>query len=469
MRSHRLWLATFLTASLGLSAGCASLGLPSPGWPSWGGGGSAAPGTTAWWKSHKKKATFDPHQGYRVAGVDGYFDQEGRPINSQVAKVVDKKDKDGGLLGDVQFTSAVDDIKEQVGLGPDQNKAQQAFNAGEELFRAEKYGPAAKQFKKAAASWPDSPLEQDALFQLAESYFFGEDYSYANDAYEQLLRKYPNTSHLDNVITRQFSIARYWEQYQDYNPNWVLTPNLIDGKRPLFDTLGRAMKVYENIRMNDPTGPLADDAIMATANSYFRRGRYNDADYQYDLLRKEYPRSDHQYNAYVLGLQCKLRRYQGPEYDSAPLDEAQQLVKQQKTLFARDLSAEEKQRLADVDAQIKRELATRDYRMAERFDKLEEYGSAKFYYAQVIKQYPQTPLADQSRTRLAALGGLPERPEPKLAWLINQLPESAERKAVAQVPMVEGADSLQLAPPGDGEIQQAQNPGDATGGPTVTR
>lgn len=466
MHYFRRLSATILTAALLLTVGCTALDLPSPPNPFSSG---AQPGTKDWWRSHKKKATFDPQKGYRVAGVDGYFDQDGRPISSQVAKVVDAKDKGGGLLGDVEFTSAVDDLKEQVGLGPDETAAQQAFAAGEQLFRAEKYGEAAKQFKKAAANAPDSPLQQDALFHLGESYFFGEEYSYANNTYEELLRKYPNTSHLDNVVTRQFSIARYWEQYHDYNPNWVLTPNVIDGKRPLFDTLGRGMKVYENIRMNDPTGPLADDAIMATANSYFRRGRFNDADYQYDLLRKEYPRSDHQFNAYVLGLQCKLRRYQGPDYDGTPLEEAQQLAKQQKMLFTRELDAEQRQRLTEVEAQITRELANRDYQMAERFEKVEQFGSAKFYHAQVIKNYPNTPLAEQSRTRLAALGGEPDKPESKIAWLIDKLPESAERQAVKQVPLIDNVNPLQLEPRGDGDVMQAQNPGDATSGPTVTR
>jgi tetratricopeptide (TPR) repeat protein len=238
------------------------------------------------------------------------------------------------------------------------------------------------------------------------------------------------------VITRQFAIARYWEQYADYDPDWVVTPNFIQHSLPLFDTLGRAIKVYENIRLNDPTGPLADDAIMATANSYFRRGRYTDADYQYDLLRKEYPRSDHQFNAHVLGLQCKLRKYQGPDYDGTPLEEAELLVRQQRTQFAGELDLDQRQKLAEIDAEVRRALATREYAMAEHFDNLEEYGSAKFYYAQVVKNYPTTPLAVQARERIAALGGLPESPEPKLAWLIDYVPESPERAAVEAVPML---------------------------------
>ena len=90
-----------------------------------------------------------------------------------------------------------------------------------------------------------------------------------------------------------------------------MTPNGYDQTRPWLDTLGHAIKTYDNIRLNDPTGPRADDAIMATANIYFQRGRFDDADYHYSLLRREYPRSELQFEAHLLGLQAKLRKYQG--------------------------------------------------------------------------------------------------------------------------------------------------------------
>nr|MBA3482993.1 outer membrane protein assembly factor BamD [Pirellulales bacterium] len=261
-------------------------------------------------------------------------------------------------------------------------------------------------------------------------------YSAANKGYEKLVRKYPNSTYLDNIITRQFSIARYWEQYHDYNSDWVTTPNVINKTRPLFDTIGHSMKVYENIRLNDPTGPWADDAVMATANSYFRRGRYIDADLQYDLLRKEYPRSQHQFESHILGLQCKLRKYQGPSYDGKPLEEAKLLVKQLKIQFSGELDQEQRQRLAEVDGQLNQQLAQREFNMGEHFDNLEEYGSAKFYYAELIEEYPDSELAATARERMAAIGGLPERPSSIFDPALEYLPENKERRAIAEVPMV---------------------------------
>ena len=416
-----------------LAGGCASLKLPTGA-----GGDSKTPGTKAWWSKHKKTAEMVPGSGYRVDGVDGYFDENGLPINSRVTKVVDRpEDAGGGLLNDVGTQKFVSGLKESIGLGPNQQEAQRQFDLGEANFRGRHFDEAADNFNAAAAGWPDSALAQDAMFALGESLFFAERYPKANNAYEDLLSKYPNSRHLDKAITRQFAIARYWEQYADYDPDWVITPNITSKRLPLFDTLGRAIKAYENIRLNDPTGPLADDAIMATANSYFRRGRYNDADYQYALLIKEYPRSDHQFNAHELGVQCNLRRYQGPDYDGTPLEEAQTLIRQQKQQFASELNAEQRTRLAEIDAQLIRELANREFAMAQHFDEIEEYGSAKFYYGQVLKEYPTTPFGEQARVRLAELGGEPDRPEPKLAWLVDLIPENSERLAVKQVPLIE--------------------------------
>jgi len=402
------------------------------------------PGSPDWWKKHKKNAEFVPGKGYRVAEVDGFFDQEGRPINAQVSKLVEQK-KENGLLGDIQMVQAVADVKSQLGMGPDQQKAQLAFEAGEDLYRREEYKGAAKQFKKAISRSPDTALEQNSLFYLAESQFWSEDYPDAVNSYTELIDKYPNTPHLDNVIRRQFDIAQYWEKHHSFEPHWSTTPNVLDNTRPIFDTPGRALKTYENIRLNDPTGPLADDSIMATANSHFLRSRYNDADYFYGLLRREYPRSEHQFEAHILGLQCKLQIYQGPDYVATPLKEAKQLVKQLKIQFGTELGTVERERIAEIQANLTRQLATRDFIRAQGYDEGKHYESARFYYAQVARDFPNTPLAEQSLQRYQELGGKPNHPETKMEWLVGLFPESAERAAITQVPMITSESQIEIA------------------------
>ncbi len=216
-------------------------------------------------------------------------------------------------------------------------------------------------------------------------------------------------------------------------PHWPVTPNITDKTRHGFDTIGQALRVYENIRLNDPTGPLADDALMATANTYFKLGRYEDADYHYGLLRREYPRSQHQFEAHLLGLQSKLRKYQGPDYDGTALDEAEKLAKQLVTQFPDRVGAE-RERMQKTRAEVSAQRALRAWTRAEYYAKGKYYGAAKAYYQKIVDNYSDSKLAEESRTRLAALDGQPDRPPQRVAWLANLFPESGGDTAVASRP-----------------------------------
>ena len=154
-------------------------------------------------------------------------------------------------------------------------------------------------------------MEEDALFLQAESYFFADEYVKAHDAFEVLFKKYSNTRHLETAVSREFAIGRFWEQMQDTKPLWTIQPNFTDKGRPWFDTFGYAIKAYQNVRMYDPTGPLADHSVMAIGTAYFRHNEFEDAAMEFDQLRKDYPNSDHQMLAHVLGMQAKMRVYQG--------------------------------------------------------------------------------------------------------------------------------------------------------------
>jgi TolA-binding protein len=440
---------------------------PSAAWPWSSDPATEAVGTAQWWKNHQKNAVFEPGKGYKVEGVDGYFDGNGRPITSPVApeSIIEagKADDDVGLLPGLDPRVQYDKVKTAIGYGPNEQFARQAYALGDKDFHDKKYKAAAEQFQIAITRGPHSAIEQDAMFMLAESYYFDDEYISARDAYDNLVKEYSNTRYMDTVIDREWKIAQYWEKKDTQYHHWSLTPNAIDKTRPWFDTIGHAVKTYESIRLNDPTGPRADDAIMATANIYFRYGQYEEADYNYTLLRREYPRSELQFEAHLLGLRAKLLKYQGESYDGTPLEEAKTLVKQLNSQFAGRLSKEEKDRLATVQAQLTLEVATRDYRMAAYYDKKQDYGAAKFYYAEVIKKYPDTELAAKSKDRVASLQGFPDEAPKKLAFLIDKLPESRERARVARVPELQNG-GTRLA-----EVPDKSGTSDSSAAPTTTK
>lgn len=421
-------------------------------WSGWFGEGDAV-GSAKWWKSNKRKAEFHPGKGYTVKGVDGYFDGMGRPIDRPVSiSNGQTPDADGeldkGLAPALDPRNVYGKMKTAVGLGPNDQVAHREFMEGERLFEEQRYRAASEAYASAADRAVDMRIKEDALFMLGESYYFDDRCIKARDAYNELADKYSSTRYLDKLVEREWAIARYLEAHANSHYDAPMTPNAWDKTRPWFDTMGHAIKTYENIRMNDPTGPRADDAIMATAGIYFRSNRYDDADYHYELLRKEYPRSEFQFEAHLLGLQSKLRKYQGQDYDGTPLEEAQVLVKQLRTNFGGQLSAEERTRLQTVSAQLLQEMASRDMQMAQFYDGTKNYGSAKTYYAEVINKYPDSEFAKTSKERMLAMEGLPEFPEKRLAWFVDIFPESQEHAALANVPEIKNG-TLLAQPPAD--------------------
>lgn len=429
------------------------------------------PGGREWWRTHKKQAEFVVGKGYRVPGVEGYFDGSGVPINASVDEQTIRLNRDvedgGGLLPGLDPKKAANRVKEVAGYGPDQKAAEALFREGLAEFEAKKYTAAASTFESAASRWPGTDLAAKSLFNLGESRFFAKEYKDASDAYIELLDKHPSTPKLDAAVERLWEIARYWEKTYfsdewhaplDYRPFAQTVPSL--------DTIGHAVRLYEAIRLNDPTGPRADDAIMATAGIHFTRRHYADADYHYTLLRQEYPRSEHQFEAHLLGLQAKMKRYHGPDYDGSPLREAQRLEELTRLNFAGRLNEEERGRLRDVRATIARATEERDLRMAQYYEGTEHFASAKYYLARVADEYPDSPAAEKAKERLAELDGKPDSPDVPMEWLVNLFPENKKFESINSIEEIAPATTAPSLGPDSGGTMVAEGPSDSE---TTTR
>ena len=313
-------------------------------------------------------------------------------------------------------------FKKLIGRGPNEAFAKAQYEKGGAYFREKKYKEAAKCFKVAADRWPDSILEEDAMYMLAMSYFFDDRYKEASDSFAILIKKYENTAYLIDIVPRQFAIARYWDLAARVDSHWY--PNLSNKTRPLVDAAGHAISVYNSVRLNDPTGPHADDACMAIANLHFLRNRFEDAAYHYELVRKEFPQSEWIKEAHVLGIRAKLRSYQGPQYEASPLDDADKLIETTLTQFPPDVLGDERERLLATRQLIRIERAQREFQAGEYYYKIRYYGAARYYYAETIRQFADTPFAKMAEDRINETKDYRPVPYDYFAWLKKVLPET---------------------------------------------
>jgi outer membrane protein assembly factor BamD (BamD/ComL family) len=330
----------------------------------------------------------------------------------------EQKGFDWSVLDPVNFFTKV---RDWVGLGPDEAKANAAMKKGREILLStpdlkdkKKCLEAAKLFSEAAKRWPDSLLEEDALHLAGECYFFGDDYPRAMTSYQKLLIKYQHSKYVDNGVRRLFKIAQYWENEDRRGTSAV---NMTEKSRPAFDTFGHAKKAYETIFINDPNGPISDDAVMALATAYLLKGRYqgddnyNHAAYYYNYLRENYPLSKHIAKAHEMELEARTNAYMGAEHNGTTLDEAGKLADVTLKQFGSELDEAEKEEILEMKESVVRRQAEREWTMGQFYDKKQYYGSARLYYEKLLDKYPQTEYAEKARGRLEQIKNKPDQPD----------------------------------------------------------
>ena len=347
--------------------------------------------------------------------------------------------------------------KKMTGRGPNEPVARKALAEGDALFRDKKYADAINVYKKAIERWPDSSIEEDGTWQLAECYFFTDQYPKAEDCYDELVKKFGNTRYLDRIAKRQFSIGSYWVSLDQASHLPVIMPNVINRSRPLFDTRGRALKAFDHVRINDPRGSLADDSVMAQANAHFLDKNWIDSDYFYGLLRTEYPDSKFQLEAHMLGLQSKIHAYQGAGYEGAILNEAEMLSEQLLVQFPDRLNKDDEARVLRARAEIVAQQALRNFDRAEFYEKGKQYSSARIYYGLVVRDQPKAILATQSLAKLESIKGLSDVSDDPLPLLTRVLNPDALKEAELDA-MAESEPALVSDSNSQGSDTTAQSP-----------
>ncbi len=344
------------------------------------------------------------------------------------------------LLDDLAPSQLATTLKLKMRGENDANVAQKYYVEGQRLYDAgidqldrdpngqshqEYFMDAANEFRIAAASWPDSELEENALFHEGESYFFADRYVQANRAYEKLIANYSGSRHLDQAELKRYSIAVYWLEIAEQ----TTIPSFTDPKRPKTNVASEARRVLHRIRIDDPSGKLAGDATLALGKAFMKAHRYYEAADTFEDLRNNYPGSKHLFTAYMLELEARLMGYQGKDYDDTPLRKADQLMKQIVRLFPKESEAQ----LPYLEKQatiIQRQIAERDFSMAQYFEGRGENRAAKIYYEQIAGKYQDTELGESINAQIEKVAALPAKPKQPAKWLVNAFPDPEPEKPV---------------------------------------
>jgi tetratricopeptide (TPR) repeat protein len=257
-----------------------------------------------------------------ICGGTFAAESEARPLSGIVADVTAKKAQDpssGSLRGAARLP------------GDDE------FPSAPKLFRQGRFAEAERQCAWIARVRKGTTWGERAQYYLAECQFQQKKYVSALESFERLHCDYPATEHLERLVSREYEIAQFWLAQSDPKvPAEKKLPWMarLDGRLPMFDIRGSALRALEHVEHNHPTGPLADDAGIQIADYYMERHEYETAAMYYDQFLEFYGRRKSllRWRARLGAIEARIRGDLEPQWDVA-VAKARELVEQILRIF----------------------------------------------------------------------------------------------------------------------------------------
>jgi len=251
--------------------------------------------------------------------------------------------------------------------------------------------------KKWLKRYPGSPRRPEALMALADAELALGNRMKAYRTYEKILDEYPGRESDERILRREFAIAVAF---------LAGVKQKFLGMR-LFSAYDEALDMLDRITMRAPSATLAEEAIKAKAEYFYRTGQFELAEAEFGRLAQDFPRGRYYRYALLIAARAALARFPGLAFDDSALLEARERFITLKDQFP-DLAAQE-----DVDAVIRRieeTMARKQLMVAQWYRKQGRQRSAAFYCEDILERWPQTAAAAEARDLLARLtGGSPNQ------------------------------------------------------------
>jgi outer membrane assembly lipoprotein YfiO len=245
-----------------------------------------------------------------------------------------------------------------------------------EFFEKKKYQHARKLFKRHIQFFPDSKLNADAQYMIAECYYAEKDYWKAYLDFQILVKEYPRHERIQDVIKKQFQIG--YLMCNGTKRKWM-------GIKIKAEEKG--MEVLESVILLDSWDELADDALYEIGKCQYRKRQYESAEKTLSKLVQDYPSSEHVDQAQYLKARCSYDRIQGLDYDRLLPEKAERDF----TILKEEYPESKVTKDAETKiSQMAEERAKSDFEKAHYYLKNNKYAAASIYFRSVARKYPET-------------------------------------------------------------------------------
>jgi len=273
--------------------------------------------------------------------------------------------------------------------------AEPQLDRAEQLLTQSDYKTAKKILIEWVKAHPNihTPQRDRAVFLLADVFYQADDRIKSFFYCDELMDEYPESKLFQAALQKQFDIAdAYMSGYKD---RFLFMRILDEGSE--------AVQMMWRIQQRSPGSPLAEKAMLRTADYYFNDRDYDLAEDTYNAYWHNYPGSDEVPRVKLRAAFASLAQFRGVKFDATNIIDARvQLMEIQRRYP--DLAAEENVQtvLDQIDSAFCKKLLDQ----GEFYERTQEPRGAVYEYRFLAQTYPSSPEAAEARRHLAHMPAL---------------------------------------------------------------
>lgn len=259
-----------------------------------------------------------------------------------------------------------------------------------QLYEQKDWDRAIEEFEKLPAAFPTSRLAAEGVYHAGLSWEEKKDFAKAADNYQKLINQYPYSDRIKDAVHREFEIAMMFASGEKMK---VLGMPVLSGQE-------KAIELFKHIVKNAPFGSYGDQAQFQLGEVYKQQGAYEEAQKAFQAVVDEYPTSPLVQQARFEIANASMLASRQAQYNEQYAERAIEEFKSIKESFPDDESV----RKADESIRLLREKkAETAFETGSFYERQKKIGSARVYYSDLIRQYPETQAAGKAKERLERL------------------------------------------------------------------
>jgi outer membrane protein assembly factor BamD (BamD/ComL family) len=281
-----------------------------------------------------------------------------------------------------------------------QISAEPVLDQVDELLAKHRYDEAHTLVGRWLKSHPKDAASRDrALLALAECSYQDADREEAFYYCDELMDTYPDSPLFYRALELQYRIADAY--LNGYRKKFLGIP--------MFGAEEEAVEMLFRIQQRSPGSPLAERALLRTADYYYADSQFDLAADAYGAYARAYPRSPAMPRVRLRQAFSALAQFRGLRFDATPLLDARAQLLEIAAAYPQLASEENVQSVVErIDSTFARKL----YNTADYYRRTHDARAAVYNYRYLIQTYPTAPEADRARRDLQRMP----------AWALNAPP-----------------------------------------------